>query len=74
MILKHVVLFRIENFEQGGAWVAAKVCAELVDFVEQQHRIHGSRFLHHLNDLAGQSANVRAAMTANLSFVTHAAQ
>ena len=74
MVLKHVVLFRVENFEQGSARVAAKISAELVDFVEQQHRVHGAGFLHHLDDLAGQGANVRATMAANLGFVTHAAQ
>ena len=74
MILEHVVLFRIENFEQGRTGVAAKVRAQLVDFVEQQHRIHGPGFLHHLNDLAGQGADVRTAMAANLGFVTDAAK
>ena len=53
MILKHMVLLRIEDFEQRRARVAAKVRAQLVDLVEQQHGIHSAGFLHHLNDLAG---------------------
>ena len=74
MILEHVVLFRIEHFEQSRARIAAEVRAEFVDFVKQQHRIHRSGFLHHLDDLSGQRADVGATMTANLSFVTDAAQ
>src|SRR5712692_6369484 len=74
MILEHMVLFRIEHFEQSRARIAAKIRAQLVDFVEQQHRIYRSGFLHHLDNLSGQSADVGSSMTANLSLVTDAAQ
>jgi hypothetical protein len=74
VILEHVILFRIEHFEQGRARIAAEIRAELVDFIQQQHGIHRAGFLHHLNDLTGQRANVGATMTANLSFIAHAAQ
>src|SRR4029079_6338181 len=62
-LLQRVVLFRIEHLEQRRTRVAAEVCAELVDFIEQQHRIHSARLLHHLNDLTGQRADVGTAMT-----------
>src|SRR2546425_6843314 len=74
MILEHVVLFGIENFQQGRTWIAAKICAQLVDFIKQEDRVDSSGFFHHLNDLAGQGADVSAAMAANLGFITHAAQ
>ena len=74
VILEHVILLRVKNFQQRRTWIAAKICAQLVDFVKQQNRIDGSGFLHHLNDLAGQSADVSAAMAANLGFITHAAK
>ena len=74
VILKHVVLFRIEHFQQSRARIAAKICSQLVDFVEQQHRVYGSGLLHHLDDLSRQRADVGAAMAANFSFVTDAAQ
>src|SRR5438132_293420 len=74
MILEHVVLFRIENFQQRRTRIAAKVRAELVYLIEQQHRVYGSGFLHHLNNLARQSADVSASVTANLSFIPHAAK
>ena len=74
VILEHVVLFRIEHFQERRAWVAAKIGAELIDFVEQQNWIHRARFLHHLNDLTGQRANIGAAMPSNFGFVTDASQ
>src|ERR1700674_863814 len=74
VILEHVVLFRVEYFEKSRARIPAKVRAELVDFVKQQHRIHGSGFFHHLDNLSGQRADVSATMTTNLRFVTDAAQ
>src|SRR5713226_7922176 len=74
MILEHMVLFRIENLEQSRARIAAKIRAQLVDFVEQQHRIARSAFLHHLDNLSGQSADVGSSMTANLRLVTDAAE
>src|SRR5712692_7164134 len=74
MILEHMVLFRIENLEQSRARITAKIRTQLVDFVEQQHRIDRSGFLHHLDNLSGQSADVGSSMTANLSLVTDAAQ
>ena len=74
VILERVVLFRIEHFEQCGARVATEVGAKLVDFVEKQYGIYGGRLLHHLNDLTGKGADVRATMTTNLSFVANTAQ
>src|SRR5687767_14628769 len=74
VILKRVVLFRIEYFEQSSTRVAAEVRAELVDLIQQHHWIDSAGFLHHLDDLTGQSADVSTTMSANLSFVTHAAQ
>ena len=74
MVLEHVILFRVEHFQQGRARVAAEICAEFVYFIKQQHGIDRAGFLHHLNDLTGQRADVGAAMSSNLGFVTHAAQ
>src|SRR3989442_15457335 len=74
VILEHVILFRIENFQESRTRIATKISSELVDFIKQQNRIHSSGFLHHLNDLSGQRANVGATMATNLSFITDAAQ
>jgi len=72
VILKHVVLFRIEYFQQGRARVATKIRSQLVHFVEQQHRVDGAGLFHHLNDLARQRADVGTPMAANFRFIAHA--
>ena len=74
MIHEHVVLFRIQHFEQRGRWIAPEVHRHLVDFIQHEHRILGSGFLHHLQHLAGQRSDVGSAMAADLGFVAHAAE
>ncbi len=39
MIHEHVVLFRIEHFEQRRRRIAAEVHRHLVDFIQHEHRI-----------------------------------
>src|SRR3990172_13382663 len=74
MILEHVVLFRIEDFEQGGRRVSAEIGAHLLHFVQHEDGILGSGFLHYLDDLAWQRANVSAAVSAHLGLIANAAE
>jgi hypothetical protein len=74
VVLERVVLFRIEDFEQRRTRVATEISPQLVYFIEQQNRIDRAGFLHHLDNLAGQGADVSATMTSNLRFVAHTAQ
>ena len=74
MIHEHVILFRIEDFEQRRRRVATEVHGHLVNFVEHEHWIPSSGLLHHLQDLPGQSPDVGAAMAANFRLVAHAAE
>ena len=69
-----VVLLRVEDLQQGGRGVAAEVHRHLVDLVEQEDRVARARLLHHLDDLAGEGADVGAAVTADLGLVAHAAE
>src|SRR5258705_1703511 len=71
MILESVILFWIQNFQQGCAWIAPEVSAQLVYLVQKQHRINGSGFFHHLNDLPRQCTDISAAVTANLGLIAH---
>ncbi len=71
---EHEVLFGIEHFQQRRRRIAAEVHRHLVHFIQHEHRVLGARLLHHLDDLAGQRADVGAAMAANFGFVAHAAQ
>ena len=74
VIEERAVLLGIQHFEQRRRRVAAEVHRHLVDFVEQEHRVHRAGLLHHLDDLAGEGADVGAAVAADLGLVTHAAE
>src|SRR5258708_3335723 len=74
MIDEHEVLFGMENFEQRRGGIAAEVHRHFVDSVEHEHRVLSARLFQHLDDLAGQGADVGAAMAADFRFVTHAAE
>ena len=74
VIDEHEVLLGVEHFEQRSRRVATEVHRHLVDFVEHEDRILGAGLLHHLDDLAGQGADVSAAMAANLSLIAHATE
>jgi hypothetical protein len=74
VIVEVVILLGIEHLEQRRSRIAAKIRAHLVDLVQQEHGIVGAHLLQTLHDLAGQSADVRPAMAADLGLVAHAAQ
>ena len=74
MVHKHEILFGVEDFEQRGRRVAAEIHGHLVHFVQHEDRVLGAGFLHHLDDLSGQGADVGAAVAADFGFVAHAAQ
>ncbi len=74
VILEGGVLFRVEHLEQRRRRVAAEVHRHLLDFVEQEDRVDRAGLLHHLDDLAGEGADVGAAVAADLGLVAHAAE
>ena len=74
VVLEGVVLLRVQHLEQGRRRVAAEVRAQLVHLVEHEHRVLALRAAQALDDLAGQGADVGAAVAADLRLVAHAAQ
>ena len=74
VIAERVVLLRIEHLEQRRRRIAAEIGAELVDLVEDEHRVLRLGAAQPLDDLAGQRADVGAAMAADLRLVAHAAE
>ena len=74
MIHEHVVLLGVEHFEQRGRRIAAEIHRHLVDFVQHEDRIARAGLLHHLDDLAGQRADVGAAVAADFGLIAHAAE
>ena len=74
VVNKHKILLGIQNFEQRGRRIAAEVHGHLFHFVQHEDRIARAGLLHHLDDLAGQRADIGAAMAADLGLVPHAAE
>ena len=69
-----LVLLGVEDLEHRGGGIAAHVGGELVDLVEHEHRVHRAGLLEASDDAAGQGADVRAAVAANLGLVANAAE
>ena len=69
-----LVLLGVEDLEHRRRRVAPHVGSELVDLVEHEHRVHRAGLLEARDDAAGQGADIRAAVAANLGFVAHAAE
>src|SRR5918994_3387007 len=74
VVAEGVVLGRVEHLEQSRGGVAAPVGADLVDLVEQEHRVHGPGLLDGPGDPAGLGADVGAPVAADLGLVTDAAE
>ena len=68
------VLRRVEDLEQRGRRIAAPVGAELVDLVEQDHRVHGAGVAQGAHEAARECADVGAPVTADLGLVADAAE
>ena len=74
VVAEGVILCRIEHLEQRRGRIAAPVGADLVDLVEQDHRVHRPSVAQRPHQAAGQSADVGAPVTADLRLVAHAAE
>ncbi len=74
MVPEGVVLLGVEDLQQRRRWVPPVVGAQLVDLVEQHHRVHRARFADRPDDAAGQRADVGPPVTADLRLVPHAAE
>ena len=74
VVAERGVLRRVEHLEQGGGRIAAPVGADLVDLVEEDHRVHRLRVAEGTHEAAREGADVRPAVAANLRLVTDAAK
>ena len=74
IVAERVVLLGIEHFEQRRAGIAVDAGAELVDLVEHHHAIARAGLADRLDDVAGQRADIGAAVAADFRLVVHAAE
>ena len=69
-----MVLRRVEHLQQRRRRVTAPVRADLVDLVQQDHRVHRARVAQRSDQTAGERADVGAPVPADLGLVAHAAE
>ena len=74
VVAERVVLRRVEHLEQRRRRVAAPVGADLVDLVEQDHRVHRPGVAQGADEPARQRADVGAPVAADLGLVADAAE
>ncbi len=74
MIDEPGVLLRVEDLEQGGGGVAAKVGAELIHLIEEEDRIVGSRLADGLHDFSREGAHVGAPVAPDFRLVADATE
>ena len=74
VILKSLVLFRVQHFQQGTGRIAAVVPCQLVDLIQQDDRVGGLGGIDGTDDAAGHCADVCTAVAADLGFIMHAAK
>ena len=74
MVAECAVLFAVEHLQHGAGRVAAEIVAHLVDFVEQEYRVHRASLLHAGDNPPWNRADICPAMAADFRLVTHAAE
>ena len=73
MVSKSVVLLRVEHLQQRGCGIALIARSDLVDLVQHDDRVLGAGFAQGADQLAGQRADVGAAVALDFGFIAHAA-
>ncbi len=74
MVAEGVVLLRVQHLQKRRGGVAPKVHADLVNLVEDEHRVVGTGIFDPLDDPPRQGADIGAAVAPNLGLVPHAPQ
>src|SRR5438034_4194775 len=74
VIRERLVLRRVEYLEQRGGRVSLERDTQLVELVEEEYRVLGTRLLHALDDPAWHGADVGAPMASDVGLVAGAAE
>ena len=74
MIPEGGVLLAVQHLQHGAGGIAPEIAAHFVDFIKQEHRVHGARLLDARDDAARYGADVGAPMAPDLRLVPDAAQ
>src|SRR6267143_5822374 len=74
VVVERVGLLGVQNLQQRRGRVAPEIGAELVDLVEEEHRVHRPGPLHGLDDPPGHRPDVGAPVPADLRLVANPAE
>ncbi len=74
MIGERGILLRVQDLEEGGSGIAAKIGADLVDFVQDKDGVVAAGPADALDDAAGHGPDVGPAVAADFGFIPHPAQ
>ena len=74
VVAERVVVGRVQDLHERRRGIAAPVAVELVELVEEHHRIVDAGLGEAVDDAPGHRADVGAAMPADLGLVAHAAE
>ena len=74
VVVKGVILRRIQDLEQSGSGITPKIGPHLVDFIEHEHRVRRLGGGQPLDDSSGHGTDIGAPVSANLCFIVEAAQ
>ena len=69
-----MVLRGVQDLQQGRGRISTPVRADLVDLVEQDHRVHRAGVAQRPDQAAGERSDVGAPVPADLRLVAHAAE
>ena len=69
-VVKQMILFRIEDLEEGGNGEFFR----LIGFIQDEHAVHGLHLDQPLDDGPGLGAFIGEAVSAHIRFIAHAAQ
>jgi len=74
MVAERVVLRRIQDFQEGGGRIPAKVPTHLIDLVQHENWIVHARTAHGLNDASRQRTDVSPPVPAQFGLIVHTPQ
>src|SRR4030042_3993735 len=69
MIIKGEVLLPIPGLQQGRGWIAAKIGAHLVHFIQTEHGVAGFSLFQVLDNLTRERADICPSMPPDLGLV-----
>ena len=74
MIIKILILFRVQGLKQCGRRVTPEIRSHFVDLIQAEHRIIIPHLLQGLDNLTRHSADIGSSMPPYLSFIPDAAK